>query len=522
MVPEYAELVRHVEACRARGRLDEADGALRAIVQANPREHYAWGLLGLAALQRGEPEAAFAPIERAIALDRANPQYLNLLGVAYGELGRFDEARGALRKALRAGPTYAEAHYNLGKVFDKLGDQVAARDAFRRAAALDPRYPGARYMHARALFRLGEFDQASAVLERAIADDPADDWCIVMLGRVLAAARGHAAAIDLYRSAARRLPASGMVARNLAHALLATGEFREGWTAYVRRDCAGPAPRAKLPERLPADLAGRTLCLRPEQGLGDILFFLRFAGAAAARGARLAVIAPPKLASVLRRSVLFARVTRDDEPIGGAGELDIAIPDLPYVLDAADTPAALPLAALPERIDAWRARLAAYGPAPYVGVTWRAGTDFRRRAEFGANVQLLFKEVPSDRLAGALRGAPGTLVSLQRQADPGEVDAFAVAAGRSVLDAGGIAEDLEDALALLAVLDTYVGVSNTNMHLRAGLGGVAHVLVPYPPEWRWMAEGDCSPWFPGYPVYRAHPVRGVDEVLGRLAVALAG
>ena len=57
-------------------------------------------------------------------------------------------------------------------------------------------------------------------------------------------------------------------------------------------------------------------------------------------------------------------------------------------------------------------------------------------------------------------------------------------------------------LALLALLDDYVGVSNTNMHLRAGVNRTAKVLVPAPPEWRWMAEGKESPWFPGFTVYR--------------------
>ena len=57
-------------------------------------------------------------------------------------------------------------------------------------------------------------------------------------------------------------------------------------------------------------------------------------------------------------------------------------------------------------------------------------------------------------------------------------------------------------LALLALIDDYVGVSNTNMHLRAGSAEPPRVLMPAPPEWRWMAQGKESPWFPGFSVYR--------------------
>jgi hypothetical protein len=52
------------------------------------------------------------------------------------------------------------------------------------------------------------------------------------------------------------------------------------------------------------------------------------------------------------------------------------------------------------------------------------------------------------------------------------------------------------------LIDDYVGVSNTNMHLLAGLGKTAKVLIPYPPDWRWMAEGEESPWFKGFKTYR--------------------
>lgn len=517
MSPDYAALVRHVEACRARGRIDEAEAALHSIVQQNPREHYAWGLLAQLALQRGDADAALDPIERAIRLERDNPQYLNLLGVACAELGRFDPALAALRKAVRARPAYAEAHFNIGKVLDKQGDLRAAHDAFRRAAALDPRYPAARYMHGRALFRLRDYDAAIGVLEAAVADDPADDWSVVMLGRALAAVRGHPAAIDLYRAAARRLPESGLLHRHLAHALLAAGRFGEGWEAYVRRDCAGPAPRRELPERLPADLSGRTLVLRPEQGLGDVLFFLRSAGAAAGRGARIVVVTPPKLVPLLERVPLFASVVGDGSSALPADATVLSVADLPLALGEADTPPPLALTALPERVAAWRDRLAAFGPPPYVGVAWRAGTDFRRRSEFGANNRSLFKEVPANGLARALARVPGTIVSLQRQPDEGEMARFAAGAGRPVLDAAGANDDLEDALALLAVLDDYVGVSSTNVHLRAGLGRTGRVLVPYPPEWRWMLQGDVSPWFPGFSVHREHPRRSWDEAFAALA-----
>jgi hypothetical protein len=75
-------------------------------------------------------------------------------------------------------------------------------------------------------------------------------------------------------------------------------------------------------------------------------------------------------------------------------------------------------------------------------------------------------------------------------------------------------------LALMEAFDEYVAVSNTNVHLRAGLGKASRVLVPWPPEWRWTRSDERSPWFPDCPLYRASAEGGWDAALGRLAADL--
>lgn len=66
-------------------------------------------------------------------------------------------------------------------------------------------------------------------------------------------------------------------------------------------------------------------------------------------------------------------------------------------------------------------------------------------------------------------------------------------------------------------VDVMVGVSNTNVHLRAGLGKTGSILLPAPPEWRWMAFGDESPWFRGFPVYRQGADGDWNAAISRLA-----
>lgn len=195
----------------------------------------------------------------------------------------------------------------------------------------------------------------------------------------------------------------------------------------------------------------------------------------------------------------------------------VGIADLPSLLKASTTPPAFALRA--ER-DA-RSMLARLGPPPYLGLTWRAGTDLTRGPELNVDLRVLVKEVPPAALGAAVRGWPGTLVSLQRAPAPGELEALSAAAGADVHDLSAANDDLREALAVLAVLDEYVAVSNTNIHLRAGLGRTARVLVPNPPEWRWMRTGEASPWFPGSSVYRQPASRDWTGPLRQLSADLA-
>jgi hypothetical protein len=209
-------------------------------------------------------------------------------------------------------------------------------------------------------------------------------------------------------------------------------------------------------------------------------------------------------------------------------DFTLLVSDLPDALNAAHAdapardpalqiPSPLSLPVLEEQRARIRARLAQAGPPPYIGLTWRGGTA---PEEQKAAAWMLFKEIPIEKFGATLRDSKGTMLALQRNPAAGEIEKLAQAMGRPLHDFSDLNEDLEGMLALLAEIDDYFGVSNTNMHLRAGVGRQARVLVPCPPEWRWMAEGESSPWFPGFNVYRQAIDGNWAAALTRLAADL--
>jgi hypothetical protein len=185
---------------------------------------------------------------------------------------------------------------------------------------------------------------------------------------------------------------------------------------------------------------------------------------------------------------------------------------LPEVCRAAGVPCPPSLRITPDaaRLDSWRQRLEAAGPRPWIGTTWRAGTPHEELAF------ALHKTVPLPDLMPALKPMGGTVVALQRNPAENEIDNASRSLGDQVHDFSRINDDLEDALAVVSLLDRHVGVSNTNMHLAAAAGTTADVLVPFPPEWRWGLDTD-SPWFPGFRVLRQSRDGDWSQALAALA-----
>lgn len=426
--------------------------------------------------------------------------------LALHQQGRIDEAEPGYREALGREPGNAIATHYLGMVAWQRADLAAAEAMMRESIRANGAIADFHNNLGLLLRDTRRIDEAVACFRKTLEVDPGWYEAHNNLGLALEAAGRWDDAVAAYRAAIAAQPAFAAAHQNLARALLAQGDFTAGWAHYRWRLAAQglartPPDPGAVP--LPRSLQGRRFVLRSEQGLGDVLFFLRFAPELARRGAALAFRGDARLHAMLARTGLFALGIEDDNT-PAAGLESVFIGDLPWLLDARGAerfPEALALSPLPERVARVRASLEAAGPRPWVALTWRGGVA----SPGPARTQV--KEVEPSRLGEALRGVPGTWIGIQRLPRPGEFERFSAAIGAQVHDFSGSNDDLEDMLALLSLVDEYIGVSNANAHLRAsaGAGATMQVLVPHPPEWRWGLAGDKAPWFPSMRVIRQQP-----------------
>ena len=92
----------------------------------------------------------------------------------------------------------------------------------------------------------------------------------------------------------------------LAELLLSQGRFGEGWPYYeariAYRVAVGGTPQAvpSYPRWNGEQLAGKSIVIWPEQGLGDQIQFSRFVPALVALGARVTLLVGPELAPILQ------------------------------------------------------------------------------------------------------------------------------------------------------------------------------------------------------------------------------
>lgn len=185
--------------------------------------------LAEAARQRaaGNPVAALAVLDEALAGYPANPLLHFNRAVALVDEKRYDEAIAALRRGLALDATHAEARLTLAKVLvtsHQYDSALAEIDAYADLAGAAAQSFDELYVRGLALRHLNRTEESESALRAALAVDPGHADALFNLGAVLARRGVPDEAVAYLRKAAGLDPSKADVRYQLSQALRRVGD----------------------------------------------------------------------------------------------------------------------------------------------------------------------------------------------------------------------------------------------------------------------------------------------------------
>ncbi len=466
--------------------------------------------------ERKQWAASLASYDRALALNAGDAMVHYNRGTILRELERWPDALASYDRAIASDGEFSLAHAARAATLKKLARLPEALESYNKAIQLNPNeaahYDGRGVL----LHDMGKFDQALASLNQAIALNPDDAHACFNRGGVLEKLHDFTGAVASYNLAITKMPGFADACFNLALASLRIGDFIRGWALYEWRWITrnGPISLQARDFSQPLwlgreDIAGRTILLHAEQGLGDALQFCRYATLVAELGARVVLELPAPLVSLCATLGGVTQVIPYGQPLP---DFDVQCPLMSLPLAFRTRLETVPatnryIKSDPQKVAAWQARLGAK-TQPRIGLTWSGSQAARMH---GDRCYPLAQLIP--RLA---EGFQYFCVQTEITA----ADQLTLALSPEIRQFPGELRDFSDTAALFECLDLVISIDTSAVHLNAGLGNKTWVLLPFDSDWRWLIDREDSPWYPTVRLFRQKSGGDWNGVFERVAAEL--
>jgi tetratricopeptide (TPR) repeat protein len=553
-------LLDQAVALQQNGAYAEAEDLYREILKLRPKHFDAIQLLGALALQSGRLEEGIELLKKAVAINGMQAPIHSNLAFAYNALRRFKEGlasanralalqanfvdalnnRGnalagldasaealvSFERALKLRPEFAQAWNNRACVLRDLGRPADALASCDEAIALQPDYADAWSNRANALSDLNRPQDAQQSYQRALEFAPAfaDAWN--NLGLTLADLNQHEEALQSYERALSLSPGFAEAHWNASLCLLQLGRLEEGWQKYEwrwKRNRIAASQRIFEQPLWLGDfsIAGKTILLHAEQGLGDTLQFCRYAARVSGLGAKVVLEVPSELMRLLTNLDGVTQLIEQGQPLPSFNcHCPLLSLPLAFKTELASIPGSTPyLFADAQASQRWAERITrdAEGGGLRVGLVWAGGSrphvaelrknDARRSIALEALRPIL--EVPHVRFYSLQKGP-----AAQQRAQMPDL-------GQQIVDYTEDLADFADTAALVANLDVVISVDTAVAHLAGALGKPVWILNRFDTCWRWMLEREDSPWYPSARLFRQPLLGDWDSAIESARAALA-
>jgi len=302
----------------------------------------------------------------------------------------------------------------------------------------------------------------------------------------------HVEALQQYRLARSVAPDLAELRQAEGVTMAALGMWTGAWERFEAR-LSLPGLRNAFPAGIPhwrgeTDIAGRSILVHAEQGLGDTLQMVRYVPTLAARGARVVLRVQPLLGKLMAGFPGAASVQTFSDAVPS---VDVQCPmfSLPFVFGTtmSDVPAQVPyLRVAPEYLLLWQALL---GPRrrTRIGVAWRG------------RQHLPLRSMPVAALAPLMARTDLEIHVIQKDVSAPDRDWLAE---HGAIDHSTNLKDFADTAALITHLDLVLTIDTSVAHLAGALGQQVWIMLPFSADWRWLVGRSDSPWYPTARLFR--------------------
>ena len=444
--------------------------------------------LGVIAIRVGKfGDAAVLLEEAATRLpERADIAYN--FGVALRHTGEIDKAIAQWSRAVDLNPGHEDAWRNLARAYAETNRLADAERTYRAILTAKPGDVTAAYNLANTLFRFRRWSEATVLYREALNANP--NFADARINLVLSLMRTNdvEGAIREGKTAVECAPDSPLAHWNLSHALLMAGLLQEGFAEFEwrRRLQVPPIKISGQPEWKGFPLRGERVLIYGEQGHGDVLQFLRFVTAVADAGGCPHVVCHPKLVRVAERAL----------GVGSASHFDEETPDFDFHAPLLSLPCIIGLTSFdalpaPPYIGSGAILARPAGRRPRVGIAWRGNPE---------HADDIGRSCPPERLVPLLELDNVEWVNLQF--DGGQEEIAGLRLSNPPQDGTVGVSDFLDTAKVLEDLDLVISVDTAVVHLAGAMDIPVWVLLSRASDWRWLARGAASPWYPSAKLFR--------------------
>lgn len=456
-------------------------------------------------------------------------QELLLQAYNYHQSGKLPEAKELYLKSLKLDKNNPDANHLLGLILKNEGDFDAGIASIQKAIKIAPQNHVYYYNLARIYHQTDRFEKSIETFKKAleVKSDYVDAY--FNMGIVYEDYNYLGDAIECYKKAVAIDPNLNDAKFNMSLALLASGKFADGWSAYRSRmlpmkENKGlqlPELNKPLYDDRSISLEGKRLFVYHEQGFGDNIQFIRFLPLLKDKLGLKEVYykaLKPQLSLFQSQGAFLKAHIVSDDPDESLYDYHIPLMDLAWILGITDLN--MPFKErylLPDvtKVKKFDENFESFDRVLKVGLVWQ-GSKTQKNDHIRSCSSDLF--VPLLEIDGC------QFFLLQKENFAEGLSKVPLELQDKIINLGAKFDDFADTAAAISRLDMVITVDTSVAHLAAAMGKPVWVVLNYAHVWRYGANDlsnrvesykyeDSSYWYNTLKLYRQDENRDFSKVM---------